>query len=108
MNHSSAVARALLTASECGAMVAQRTVGLFTDKRGNLRSIGIMGEADIQGVAADGRALAIEIKTNNATTSKEQKKWAKAFKARNGLYVLARYSDTSDGDEQIREALGHG
>ena len=103
--HNEALRRALVAASKCGAMAAQRDVGLFTDKRGNLRKVGINGEADIQGVTKDGRALAIEVKTGNAVLSKVQRIWRDAWLDRQGVYTLARFSDTEDGAATIMQAL---
>jgi hypothetical protein len=78
---------------------------VFTDLRGYKHFIGVKGAADIVGCTAGGRALAVEIKTGKAVRSKEQLAFAGAWARKNGLYILARYSDAEDGDATIREAL---
>lgn len=107
ISHSQAISRAMLAASKNGAKVFRREVGLFYDRRGNPRKIGTPGEADLQGwIPPTGRALAIEIKTGKARRTADQKKWAASFSRDGGIYLVARYSPTEDGDETIRKALG--
>ena len=106
MNHSEAIARARLAASEVGLKVFKRDVGLFFDRRGNQRRIGTAGEADLQGwQVGTGRAVAIEIKTGKAVRTDEQKKWGAAFEADGGLYIVARYAPDVDGDSLIKSAV---
>jgi len=106
MTHRDAVRLAMLTLSSLGCRhVVRRDVGLFYDRRGNPRHIGVEGEADVQAVAPGGRAVGAEIKTGKAVTSKEQRRWAASFVQAGGIYVVARYSDTEDGSESIRLAL---
>lgn len=102
ISHSDACRRAQLAASEMGARLFRREVGLFTDLRGNPRKIGIEGEADLQGWLSDGYAFAVEVKTGKARRTTEQKRWAAAFR---GVYVVARYSETENGDDTIRTAI---
>ena len=107
MNHNDAVNQARLTAASVGWKVFRREVGLFYDRRGNPRRVGTEGEGDLQGWrVGDGRATAIEVKTGNARRTKEQKRWGESFVRDGGIYVVARYSDTEDGDEAIRAAAG--
>lgn len=105
LTHNDAIARALLTASKMGAMVARREVGLFYDERGYPRKVGIKGEADVQGIMKGGRALAIEIKVDKDTRKPQQEAWAKRFEELGGLYVLARYRGNENGDETIAAAI---
>ncbi|MEO1018335.1 MAG: hypothetical protein AAFY56_11660 [Pseudomonadota bacterium] len=105
MTHNDACNLARLTATECGARVFRREVGLFTDMNGTKRKLGVPGEADLQGWTADGRALAIEIKTGTGRRTEKQVRWSESFR---GVYILARFSDRHDGAQTIREALaGH-
>lgn len=109
MNHTEAVNRARLAAAQCGLKVFPRTVGLFYDRRGTPRKIGIPGEPDLQGwQVGTGRAVAIEVKTGGAHRRGKQTPWARAFEADGGLYVLARYSGDEDGDATIRAAMEAG
>lgn len=106
MNHNDAVARALVALSRNGCMVARREVGLFFDVRGNKRSIGVEGEADIQGRCRLGYAVACEVKVGKDVLRKPQRLWRRAFqRSPRAVYILARYSDAEDGDLTINEAI---
>ena len=106
LTHTMACNRAILAVTACGGRAFRREVGLFSDRRGNPRRIGIAGEADVQGwIGPRGRALAIEVKTGRSVRTDAQKAWAAQFQRDGGLYVLARYSETDDGDATIRAAL---
>jgi 4-aminobutyrate aminotransferase-like enzyme len=56
--------------------------------------IGIKGMSDLYGIITDkngvGRFLAIEIKTGNATQTKEQKRYEKIIKQLGGIYIVGR------------------
>ena len=96
MEHNDAVNHILIELSKRGYFVYRREVGLFFDMRGNKRKIGIKGEADIQGIAPGGRAVAVEVKTGKAVRRKEQKRWAERFIQIGGLYELARINSLED------------
>jgi len=51
---------------------------------------GLKGSADILGIMAGGRFLAIEVKTGTAVQTKEQKAFEAMVNKFGGLYVLAR------------------
>jgi hypothetical protein len=106
MTHDQAVQSALLTATKLGARLFRREVGLFTDLRGTKHLLGIKGEADLQGILPPGGwAFAVEVKTGRAVRTKQQVTWSRMWLRMGGLYVLARYSDSSDGDATIRAAV---
>jgi hypothetical protein len=105
VSHDEALSRALLAVTRAGGRAFRHEVGLVTDVRGHKHMIGVKGEPDLMGVAPDGRALAIEVKTGRATRTKEQYAFARMWMRLGGLYVLARYNDDEDGDETIRKAL---
>lgn len=105
VSHKDACRLAALVISDFGGMPSIRNVGLFFDRRGNPRRIGVKGEADVQGVMPDGRAVAVEVKTGKATRTAQQRRWGKRFAELGGLYLVARWSETEDGAEQIRAAL---
>lgn len=116
ISHNDAVKKALIKASSMGALVHRNEGGLFYDKRGNPRKLGVKGRPDIDGSFSAGslpgvgvvsHPLAIEIKTGSATRTIEQRKWSERFISLGGIYVLARY-DTDrgiDGDLDIEAAI---
>lgn len=99
MTHTEACNIARLIAAKYRVVLFRREVGLFYDRRGNERRLGVAGEADLQGWLPCGRAAAIEVKTGKAVRNKEQKLWANAFP---GFYILARFPG---GEEQLRTAF---
>lgn len=103
--HTDAVRAALLTVSAMGHRAWARNVGVFQDQRGNFRRIGTKGEADIGGILRGGWALAIEVKTGKATREPDQVAWGRMWVALGGCYVVARYSDSDDGDAAIRAVI---
>lgn len=106
MTHNDAVRIAMLTLSELGCRhVVRREVGLFYDRRGNPRHIGVAGEADVQAVAPGGRACAVEVKTGSARRTPQQKRWGASFAQSGGIYVVAQFSELEDGTAAIRTAL---
>lgn len=106
MNHTNACKSAMLALSRCGVrMVTLRPVGLFTDLHGNMRRIGVIGEADVQGILQTGRAVGVEVKTGRGVENKDQIRWRDAFIANGGLYILARYAPGFDGDSIIEQAI---
>lgn len=105
ITHPEAVHAALRAIVSCGGRAWPRNVGLFRDVRGNPRKVGVRGEADVQGLVPGGRALAVEVKTGAAERTPEQRAWGRMWVAMGGLYVVARYSDSDDGDAAIRAAI---
>jgi hypothetical protein len=106
MTHDQAVQSALLAGTRAGGRLFPRHVGLFWDMRGKKHRIGVVGEADLQGILSPGGwAFAVEVKTGKATRTDEQEAWAQMWVQMRGLYVLARYSATHDGDAVILEAV---
>jgi len=75
-------------------LVARINNGAFETKGGGwIRCTDVPGIADIIGVTFDGRALAVECKSNKGRLSKAQEIFRAAWIARGGLYVLARSVD---------------
>jgi len=105
LTHNNAVRRAIFAVQRAGGRAWRRDVGLFYDQRGTLRRIGTKGEADVQGILPGGRAIAIEVKTGNGRRTVQQRAWAAAWERLGGLYVVARYNDSTNGDDKIRAAL---
>jgi hypothetical protein len=105
VSHDEALSRAMLAVTKAGGRVFRHEVGLVVDMRGHKHMIGVKGEPDLMGVAPDGRALAIEVKTGKASRTKEQFAFARMWMRHGGLYVLARYADDVDGDATIALAL---
>ena len=70
--------------------------GLMLDLRGHTHLIGTKGASDLIGLAPDGRALSIEVKTGRAVRTTEQEAWARMWVRHGGLYLLARYPDPGD------------
>jgi hypothetical protein len=105
VSHDEALQRAMLAVTRAGGRAFRHEVGLVVDMRGHKHMIGVKGEPDLMGVAPDGRALAIEVKTGRATRTKEQFAFARMWMRHQGLYVLARYADGVDGDATIAAAL---
>ena len=96
LTHNDAINLCLIELSARGNMVARREVGLFNDMRGHPRRVGVVGEADIQGVRPGGQALAVEVKTGAAVQNPQQKKWMKRFMEMGGHFVLARIVEKED------------
>ena len=65
-------------------------------------TIGIVGEADVQGVLPGGRAVAVECKSGNDVLRRRQKAWRDRFEELGGLYVLAH---NEKGIEDLRRTL---
>jgi hypothetical protein len=106
MTHNDAIKTAMLTLAELGCRhIVRRDVGLFTDRQGVPRHIGVKGEADVQAVAPGGRACAVECKTGAATRTAEQRRWGASFTQSGGIYVVARFNDREDGAAAIRAAF---
>ena len=80
-------------------LVARINSGAFKTESGNyVRSTDISGISDIIGIAFDGRALAVECKSDTGRLSRQQEIFKAAWIARGGLYVLAR------GIDDLKEA----
>jgi hypothetical protein len=72
-------------------LVARINNGAFETKRGGwVRCTDIPGIADIIGITIDGKALAVECKSDKGRLSKSQEIFRIAWMARGGMYVLAR------------------
>lgn len=70
-----------------------RTVGTFDTKLGRFRKGSSMykkGVADILGICADGRILAIEVKSQKGRLSPEQKIFLSEITSRGGVAFVAR------------------
>lgn len=107
MTHTDACNAAIFQIQRLGGRAWRRDVGLFWDARGNLRRVGVPGEADVQGILPGGRAIAVEVKTGHAKRTARQCRWAECFQSLGGVYCVARYSETgrNDGDETIRRVI---
>ena len=74
-----------------GHFVARINNGAFETKRGGwARSTDVLGIADIMGITAAGRGLAVECKSDKGRLSKSQEIFRAAWIARGGVYILAR------------------
>ena len=72
-------------------LVSRINNGAFETKRGGfVRSSDTPGIPDILGITFDGKALAVECKSEKGRLSKSQEIYKAAFITRGGLYVLAR------------------
>jgi hypothetical protein len=72
-------------------LVARINNGAFETKRGGwVRCTDVPGFPDICGITIDGRALAVECKSEKGRLSKPQEIFKAAWIARGGVYVLAR------------------
>lgn len=61
------------------------------------RKAALRGIADIMGCTKNGKALAIEIKTENDRQSEFQKEFENHYKNRGGIYILAgKLEDVTD------------
>lgn len=63
------------------------------ERGGRVIRYGLKGSADILGIVAPGRFLAIEVKTGSAVQTAEQKAFEAVISGMGGLYVLARAAD---------------
>ncbi len=66
---------------------------------GRLVRFGVPGQADISGIAANGRRIEIECKTKTGRVSYAQAMWRNMIISFGGLYILARSLD------DVRQAL---
>ena len=58
------------------------------------------GTSDILACSPDGKFIAIEIKTESGKQSKQQKKFAKSVRSKNGIYLVI------SSTEQLKSELG--
>jgi len=80
-------------------LVARINNGAFQTKGGGfVRCTDVPGIADIMGITFDGKALAVECKSDTGRLSRAQEIFKAAWIARGGVYVLAR------SVEDLREA----
>lgn len=63
---------------------------------------GIPGQADISGIAPDGRRIEIETKAARGYQSKQQKNFQRMIERFNGVYILARSADEALSQLQAR------
>ena len=77
-----------------GHLVSRINNGAFETRRGGfVHCTDTPGIPDIMGITIDGKALAVECKSEKGRLSKSQEIYRAAFVARGGLYVLARGID---------------
>lgn len=72
-----------------GGLFYRRNVGVARTQRGEVVRFGIPGQADIGGIYR-GRAVEVEVKTDEGRLSEAQKRWKMAVERAGGLFVLAR------------------
>lgn len=101
MIHADAVSLVELELSRLGCMTARHFVGTIRTEGGGVRRIGVSGHADLSGVTATGRAIAVEVKVGRDSARANQRAWAAAWSGRGGLYGVVR----PDADPNWREGL---
>lgn len=72
-----------------GGMFWRANSGYLKGASGRPVQVNTKGMADIIGIVA-GRPIAIEVKAEAGTQSKEQRQWQATWEAAGGLYVVAR------------------
>ena len=83
--------RILLALSGRGLFVWRNETGAARSMDGKrVIRFGLQGSPDILGLAPGGRALGVEVKTDDGHQSQQQKAFQAAFEAAGGLYILAR------------------
>jgi hypothetical protein len=106
MKHSDACNRIRLAVSEMGGIALPYTTGMFRQMDGDRPvKVGREGASDII-ACIGGKFVAIETKVGCDVWRDDQQLFADAVRKAGGLYVLARFSDTEDGVETLRAALG--
>lgn len=106
MSHSAACNAVLVYLSELGCLVWRNEVGLFYDRRGTPRKIGVTGQTDVSGISPDGIAIGVEVKTGaKPTRTDHQKKWAAAVIAHKGKYAVAHIRNGIDWKQQLKQDL---
>lgn len=69
----------------------KQTSGVFRDLYSErIIKVGVVGWSDIGGTSPSGIIFQCEVKTGNATQTKEQKAWEKMITDRGGYYIVAR------------------
>ena len=71
-----------------GTLVKRQTVGVARTPTGVIK-FGTLGEGDIS-VIYQGRAIELEVKTENGRQSEQQKLYQAAFESAGGKYVIVR------------------
>ncbi len=104
MTHSDACRLVLLELSRLGCLAWRCEVGLFTDERGNRRTIGVPGQADIAGYAPDGAGISVEVKTGSGRLNGKQIPWRDAVLARHARHHVAR-PDYAGWKEDLARAV---
>lgn len=107
LKHSDACNRIRLAISDMGGISVPYTVGMFRqiDPPYRIVKVGKPGVSDVL-ACIRGRFVAVEVKVGSDTQRKTQKPFQAAIEAQGGIYVLARFSETEDGVETLRRALG--
>jgi hypothetical protein len=88
--HEELVKEILLTISKTQLARAWENKTGAAYRRKQLIYYGLKGSADILGILADGRFLAIECKTGKARQTKEQRNFQRMIETFNGVYIIAR------------------
>lgn len=92
--------------------IARRNVGLARDPNtGRVVRFGVPGEADLQGVLTvacrcgvlHGVALALEVKTPTGRQSPVQRRWARAWTRRGGVYHVVR--SVEDAEQALARTI---
>lgn len=103
--HSDALNRIRLAVSEMGGIALPYTVGMFRQMDGGRPvKVGIPGVSDLV-CCIGGKFYGVEVKVNRDRQRDEQKKFQRAVEAAGGKYVLAHFTDSNDGVEDLRRAL---
>lgn len=106
MRHSDACNRIRLAISDMGAISIPYTVGAFRAlDNDRVVKVGLPGVSDVL-ACYRGRMVAIEIKVGRDRQRPEQQRFQTAIEENGGLYVLARFTDSEDGVETLKRALG--
>lgn len=83
----------MLALSECGCTIWRNNCGSYTDQRsGSFVRYGIAnpGGSDLIGISADGRFVAIEVKTQRGRATQDQVRFINLINARGGIAGVCR------------------
>lgn len=86
-----------------GARVWRRNVGAAKTEYGFVR-FGLPGEADVTGIAPDGRRLEIEVKAGRDRLTPKQEKFLSMIESRGGIALVAR--DVDGCIAELRRRIG--
>lgn len=77
-----------------GLVVWRNNTGAVKDARGQLIRFGVVGSADVLGVAGpSGQFIALEVKAPGGRVSEVQTRWGAAIRACGGVYLVVRSVD---------------